>query len=38
MVDNFIFAPRIALLVRDIHAVTADEPDTKHKAFHVYAH
>ena len=38
VVDNFVFAPRIALLVRDIHAVTADEPDTKHKAFHVYAH
>ena len=35
VVDDLAFAPRIAVVVRDIHAVPADEPDTKHKPFHV---
>ena len=34
VVDNLVFAARIALPVRDIHAFTADEPDPKHDAFH----
>ena len=38
VVDDLVFAARVALLVCDIHAVTADEPDTKHNAFHAYAH
>ena len=38
VVDDLVLAARIALLVRDIHAVTANEPDTKHNAFHVYGH
>lgn len=38
MVDDLAFAPRTAVVVRDIDAVPADEPDTKHKAFHVSAH
>jgi hypothetical protein len=38
VVDDLVFAPRVALLVRDIHAVTADKPDTKHNAFHASAH
>ena len=35
MVDDLDWATRIAILVRDIHAVAADEPDTKHNRFHV---
>ena len=35
VVDDGAFAARIAILVRDIHAVTADESDTKHNRFHV---
>ena len=35
MVDRLSFATRIPILVGDIHAVTADEPDTKHNRFHV---
>ena len=38
VVDDLAFAPRLEIFVRDINAVTADEPDTKHNAFHVYAH
>ena len=38
VVDNLVFAARIALPVRDVHAVTADEPDTKHDAYHASAH
>jgi hypothetical protein len=30
VVDDLAFAARITILVRDIHAVTADESDTKH--------
>jgi hypothetical protein len=35
VVDDLAFAARIAIFVRDIHAVTADESDTKHNRFHV---
>lgn len=35
VVDDLVFAARIGLLVHDIHAVTADEPYTKHSACHV---
>ena len=35
VVDDLAFAARTAILVRDINAVTADEPDTKHNRFHV---
>jgi len=35
MVYDLAFATRIAILVGDINAVTADEPDTKHNPFHV---
>ena len=35
MVDDLAFATRVAILVRDIKAVTADEPDAKHNRFHV---
>ena len=38
VVDDLVLAARVALLVRDIHAVTANEPDTKHNAFHAYGH
>ena len=38
VVDDLAFGPRLALLVRDIQAVAADEPDPKHKAFHVSPH
>ena len=38
VVDNLLFAARVALPVRDIDAVTADEADTKHNAFHGSAH
>ena len=38
VVDNLVFTARIGILVRDIHAVTANEPDTKHNAFHAYGH
>ena len=34
MVDGLSFATRIAILVRDIDVVTADEPDAKHNRFH----
>lgn len=35
VVDDLALAPRIAVVVRDVHAVAADEADTEHKAFHV---
>ena len=35
VVDDLGFSARIAILVRDINAVTAVEPDTKHNRFHV---
>ena len=35
VVDDLALAPPIAAVVRDIQAVPADEPDAKHKAFHV---
>ena len=35
VVDDLAFAARIAILVGDIHAVTADQSDTKHNRFHV---
>ena len=35
LVDDLAFAARIAIFVRDIDAVTTDEPDTKHNRFHV---
>jgi hypothetical protein len=38
VVDDLAFATGIAILIRDINAVTADEPDTKHNRFHVPAH
>ena len=38
VVDDLVFAARIAFLVRDIHAFTADQPDPKHNAFHASAH
>jgi len=34
VVNDLAFAARIALLVRDIYAFAADEPDSKHDAFH----
>jgi hypothetical protein len=36
-VDDLILGARIAILVRDIDAVAADEPDPKHDRFHVPA-
>ena len=36
VVDDLVLAARI-VLVRDIQTVTADEPHTKHDAFHTYA-
>ena len=38
VVDDLAFAARTTILERDINAVTADEPDTKHNAFHASAH
>ena len=35
VVDDLALTPRTAVVVRDIDAVPADEPDTKHKPFHV---
>ena len=35
VVDGLALARRIAVVVRDINAVPADEPDTQHKPFHV---
>jgi hypothetical protein len=35
VIDEVLFAARMRLLVRDIHGATADQPDTKHDAFHV---
>ena len=30
VVDDLAFSPRTAVVVRDIHGVPADQPDTKH--------
>jgi hypothetical protein len=38
VLNNLGFAVDIRLLIRDIHAVTADEADPKHNAFHVSEH
>jgi hypothetical protein len=38
VVDDLVLAARIGVVVRDVHAVTADEPDTKHKPLHVPRH
>ena len=38
VLDDLGFAARIRLLVRDIQALTADEADSQHDAFHVPAH
>jgi hypothetical protein len=35
VVDGLALASRTAVVVRDVHAVPADEPDAKHKPFHV---
>lgn len=35
VVYDLAFTPRTAIVVHDIEAVPADEPDTKHKPFHV---
>ena len=35
VVDDLALTPPVALVVRDVQAVPADEPDTKHKPFHV---
>lgn len=35
VVDDVAFTTRIAVVVRDINGVAADEPDTKHEPFHV---
>lgn len=37
VIDHLVFTPRIPVLVRDVHAVTADEPDTKDNGLHAYA-
>ena len=38
VVDNLGCGARIGILVRDIHAVAASQPDTKHDAFHASEH
>lgn len=37
-VDHLLVTDGIGFVVRDINAVTTDEPDTQHNAFHVHAH
>lgn len=34
VVDDLALSPRTVIVVRDIDAVAAHEPDTEHKAFH----
>lgn len=34
VVDDLAYTPRTAVVVRHVHAVAANEPDTKHKPFH----
>ena len=38
VVDDLALAPRIAVVVDDVHAVAADEADAEHQAFHASGH
>ena len=33
--DELVFIGRVGLVVRNIHAIAADEPDTQHRSRHV---